>query len=161
MKENLLDAFEAILVEELEVLDQLIGCLQKEREAIIGFDLKAITAAYKSKHQKIAHLETIETSRRDVLRNIGSLETSLSALEKKNAAGALQVQRIRHQLSCLRSISQAAQEFNQIQRHYISHTLANVQTSLNLMEHIQGNLPCYNERGENYGQDARVMSHNV
>lgn len=162
-----IDDLEAVLSEEMEVLRHLIDCLKSERESIVNFDLKAMTEAYKIKYQKILQIKMIETSRRDLLKKLGQpLEEVLKSTSQ------VQAERIRHSLSCVRSMAQVVQEFNEIQKQYIAYSLYNVQSSLALMEALQGkgSVRCYDEKGTMASQgsqssqssiDARVMSRSV
>ena len=136
MSELLVGEVESILSEELEVFGSLIDCLKKEREAVILFDLNALAESYKLKHENLLRIEVLETSRRGLIKKS---EASLQeVLDLQEGSSPQQVARVRHLLSCLKSMSQAAQEFNENQKKYLVHSLSDVQSTLSLIEIAQG-----------------------
>lgn len=140
--EALLQEWDSILDEEVEVLSQLIDLYKQEREAIIGMDLEGLTVVTKQKHEQILRTQVLETSRRGMTERLGRLlhiahdvtsERILQAITP-NAATT----QIRHRLSCLRSMAQAVLELNQGQRRYIAHSLSGVEASLELLTTLSG-----------------------
>lgn len=162
---NEIDEVESIVVEEVEVLGFLIECLKKEREAIIDYDLKTLTEVFKSKHENLVRIEVLETSRRGLVKKLG--KTLMEILEEPSSPISNdQADRIRHTLSCLRSMAQAVQEFNNGQREYILHSLYDVQTTLSLLDTLKGRglTACYDGQGivkSNRESASSVMSRSV
>jgi len=146
---------EKILLDLKDALNRLVGSLQEEREAIIEFDLEKVKASYLHKHEILIEIDQLERLRQDWVNRVGGkiipgglakLDSILEVLEKSETE---RVENIRNQLSCIRSIAQAAQEFNECQRQYLAHSLDHIQSSLMLLDSLQGKgrYQCYNKSG--------------
>ncbi|MBI4239273.1 MAG: flagellar export chaperone FlgN [Deltaproteobacteria bacterium] len=140
--EALLEEWDGILSEEVEVLSQLIDLYKREREAIIGMDLEGLTVVTKQKHEQILRTQVLETSRRGMTERLGRLvaipnDVTSERILQAISATALTTQ-IRHRLSCLRSMAQAVLELNEGQRRYIAHSISGVEASLELLTMLSG-----------------------
>ncbi|GEM_PF-5863963 len=167
----LITEFEAIVVEELEVLERLLNCLQSEREAMVAFDLQLITNSQKLKQELLLQIQVLEASRRGTMEKIGTglgyrgCPTVQYIVD--HLSDAAQAARLAHSLSCLRSMAQAVQELNEDHRHYIAHSLTTVQQSLALLDMMQGQVTQvgYTKQGTMQREVSRepstVMSHSV
>lgn len=142
MIEQLITTWEELLAEQVGTLEQLTEVLQDEREAIITFDLLQITAVTRRKETLLNQIQAFESSRRAVTVRLGVAlalpgmpgnHALVSALPDSAAA-----QRIRHQLSCVKSLAQAVMELNESQRRFVAHSLVDVEQSLALIHSLQG-----------------------
>lgn len=152
------------LMEALKTeLAGLVETLQEEREAIIEFNLQKLRDVYVNKNDTLLQIEALEKSR---LKKQAELASSIgepqlvrleSILEKVNDEAW--VTKVKHLASCIRSISQAAKEFNENQQIYLVHSLANIQSSLQLLDSLQGKgqFQCYDRQGGiSNNSDSRV-----
>lgn len=151
--------FEAILVEESDVLEGLMANLQKEREAIVSYDMEMIASVYKSKHEQLLQVQVLEASRRSVMQQIGQQlgfngYPTASYLVERAPEKAL-ADRIEQQLSCLRSLAQAVQELNDLQRDYVAHSLDTVQASLTLIDAVRG------QGTKTYGENGLLQDRSI
>ncbi len=151
--ELLLQHLESNLDALMESLNALVEDLRLEREAIIEFNLKRIQEAYQHKHKTLLRIKSLENIRQAMIQKIKEelLEVESAPIESvlNRITNAEQAERIRDRFSCIRSMAQAAQEFNENQRQYLVRSLRSVQSSLSLLESIQGrsHLHCYNDQG--------------
>lgn len=168
--ELLVNEFAAIVAEESDVLELLLHNLQQEREAIVTFDLERITALQKAKHELLLQIEVLETSRRGIMQRLATMfgvtgyPTAAFIIER--IPDRALAERVDQQLSCLRSMAQAVQELNDSQRHFVTHSLNEVQASLGLLEALrgQGQYACYGSNGQvndRAGQTSSVVSRSV
>ncbi len=155
---SLMDEMEAIIAEEVEVMGGVIEALKKEREGIVAFHLKTITESAKSKQEHLMRIATLEAARNEILKK---MQRPLK--EELDHTARPQAERVRHRLSCLKSLAQAAQEFNEIQKNYIAHSLSDVQTSLTLLDSLQGGRSLlYDQKGfRNDGTPGLVTNSSV
>lgn len=152
MNETLYE-LDSVLTELIEGLDGLIGSLKNEREAIIDYDLVRITDVTKEKQAALLRIQLLETTRQGIVKKLGqalgytgqpSLDFLLQRVDDASTAD-----RIRQRLSCVKSLAQAAAEFNELQRKYIDHSVGAIQSQLTLMDKLQGKIanPCYTQNG--------------
>ncbi|MBF0492340.1 MAG: flagellar export chaperone FlgN [Deltaproteobacteria bacterium] len=142
------------LLEELKMeLVALVDALREEREAIIDFDLQKIKDVYTLKNDKLIRIEALEKTRQLKLKELASSigEPQLAKLESilEKIDDTAWVENIQNLTSCIRSIAQAAKEFNETQQLYLVHSLANIQSSLMLLDSLQGKgqFQCYDRQG--------------
>lgn len=166
MKQTLLSEFESVIVELREVLDKLLQSLQEERIAIIEYDVEGISKSHQNKSKYLMRMQTLGKSRNDILHRLQkemglSPETGIKEI-LENYGDQIQSDRILHQVSCVKSLAQAAEEFNESQRRYLSHTLSKVQANLSLLESLQGKgvyTASYNQSGMvSEGRSSTVSS---
>ncbi len=147
MNRSLLSELEGVLQELITSLDNLVISLKDEREAIVEFDLHKIKDVYKRKNElllKIRYLEGTKTVLVTALsKDMGyesspSLQFLLERIEDRDAVDIIQ-----HKISCLKSLAQAAQEFNEDQRRYIAHSLSGVQSSMTILNQALGKSASY------------------
>ncbi len=155
---------ESLLDNLMVGLQELIECLQQEREAIIEWNLKRINTVEQKKHALLSRVANLEKSRKsatvDLAKALGQpANARLGELIDLCSDKAL-AQTLQHRLSCVRSMAQAAQEFNEVQRQYLVHSLENVQASLHLLDSLQGNgqFNAYNRQGVREGQSQSSTS---
>ncbi len=153
MRHTLWEPFELCLRQLQTLLEDMVEALQREREAIIEFDLEKIKKTYRQKHEKLLQIERLDLERQemfDVLRQAAGLsrraameEVLSAALPQESADG------IRDRLSCIRSIAQAIQELNDEQRKYVIHSMETIQAPLKMMDSLQGGgkFQGYSEKG--------------
>lgn len=168
MTPNLLSELEGVLQELISTLDNLVSCLKDEREAIVEFDLHKIKDAYKRKNELLLRIRYLEGTKSVLVASLSremgyeSSPTLQFLLEKLEDRAA--VESIRHKSSCLKSLAQAAQEFNEDQRRYIAHSLSGVQSSMAILNGALGKPAAYGpEAAKNAtkrGQSA-MMDQNV
>ncbi len=168
MTSHLLVEIESLLVELRDTLGSLIDCLKHEREAVIEYDLKVLAETQREKNRLLSKVKTLEYGRQNLM--LG-LRKAYNLTEESNVdyllaqVGDQQVaERIRHHLSCVKSLAQAAQEFNESQRQFLAHSLASVQASLALLDSLQGNgvYPAsYNAKGKLSAGAASTIGTNV
>ncbi|QQR81092.1 MAG: flagellar export chaperone FlgN [Deltaproteobacteria bacterium] len=141
-------------------LQGLITCLQDEKEAVIQYDLKKLKNTYQSKYRQLQKIDETEKSRKEITRQLTleaglALQLTVEELLSRAYPGEYSElkEEIRDQMSCVRSLSQAAQEFNELQRQFLMYSLQDVQSSLYLLESLQGNekFQGYNQQGEREG----------
>jgi len=137
-----LNELETLLEEMKGALNLLVEHLQAEREAIVEFDLKKIQAAHKAKYEVVIQIQSLEASRKNLIEKLreemglkGSFRLEFLLERLSHSA---QVEKIRDQSSCIRSIAAAAQEFNENQRDYLACSLQHIQASLVLLDRLQG-----------------------
>ncbi len=153
MIEEKICKFEGILEELKGAMEEFVESLRQEREAIIDFDLEKITSSYKVKHEHLLRVEAIESLRQQILKEmsagLGYRGSQVVEAVLGYVSSPARVEKIRTNLSCIRSMAQAAQELNETQRRYIVHSLDTVQTSLMLLDSLQGKgrYQCYDRQG--------------
>lgn len=139
-------------------LQDLITCLQDEKEAVVSYDLKKIKESYQQKLRQTQRIDHTEHKRRLIVENLKrhagvSHTLSLDELLSQVYPGSYGIlkEEIRDQLSCVRSLSQAAQEFNELQRQFLMYSLQDIHSSLYLLESLQGK-----ERFQGYDQQGEI-----
>ncbi len=147
-------------------LQGLISCLQDEKEAVIRYDVKKLKETYQSKYKQLQKIDRTEKYRKEITDRITcelglALQTTVEDLLSCAYPGQYEdlKDEIRDQMSCVRSLSQAAQEFNELQRQFLMYSLQDVQSSLYLLQALQGKekFQGYNQQGEIEG--ASVADH--
>lgn len=162
---------ENILEDTKCTLDHLTQDLRDEREAIIELNLEKLTHTYQLKQRKLIHLQSLDRERINLVREIGN-ELGKPGLSKIEPILGLmkdthQADRLREQISCIRSLSQAITEFNDIQREYLTFSLHTIRNTLSVMDKCRGeiNSPSYNNEGkmnsEGTGKQNRLVNQNV
>lgn len=142
-------------------LQGLITCLQDEKEAVVSYDLKKIKESYQQKLRQTQRIDHTEHKRKVVVEKLmaqAGLSSSMTPrisideLLTKSFPGnhSILKEEIRDQLSCVRSLSQAAQEFNELQRQFLMYSLQDIHSSLYLLESLQGKeqFQGYDQQGE-------------
>lgn len=148
--------FESRLEALKNAMGEFVDILRQEREAIIEFDLEKIKQSHEKKYEALNVIQSLEKARQESvvglmqesgLQGVPSQKILNAVLEKCCTQG--QMENIQNLLSCIRSIAQAAQEFNENQRQYLVHSLENIHTSLMLLDSLQGKgkFQCYNPQG--------------
>jgi len=149
-----LKKFDSVLQELISTLDALAESLRAEREAIIEYNLKKLTEVYKSKSDQLSKIQSLNQSRQTVLQALGN-ELGFPGAPTtdwliRHIPDPTEAERMRQRVSCLKSLAQAIQEFNETQKQYIVHSLNSVEASLNLLDSLQGRNRqsiCYNKEG--------------
>lgn len=153
MNSTIQQVFQSVLEELKTELVGLVDTLREEREAIIDFDLQKIKDVHSIKNDKLIRIEALEKDRVLKLQELASSvgEPELAKLEEilEKINDSAWVDNILHLTSCIRSIAQAAKEFNETQQIYLVHSLANIQSSLMLLDSLQGKgqFQCYDRQG--------------
>ncbi len=164
MNGQLLKQLEMVMLELLDALGSLVQSLQQEREAVVEYNLKLIAEAGRAKQENLKRVQAIESARHDLMMKIGQ---ELGCQGKPSTdfivaqlADQIQAEKIRHYVSCIRSMAQAAQELNTDQRRYLAHSLNFVQQSLTLIENLQGKGLCsgYTKNGTLSGTVVQLSS---
>lgn len=131
-----------VLGQMTQNLETLVDCMKIEREAIVEFNLLKLNETLRQKEALVTAIRTLEKAKEDIhsrlvteagLKAGATLETLLVKLSDPDTAG-----HIRHRVSCVRSLAQAAQEFNEMERHLIACSLNHVQESLLLIDRLSG-----------------------
>lgn len=163
MSHDILDRLDQILTGLTDHLNGLVAALREEREAIIEFNLSQIQKIYKIKHDLLSGVQSLERERNVLTGNLAielGIKSSPSLtylLDKITDQDAAEI--IRNKLSCLKSLAQAAQEFNDTQKQFVAHSLSHVQNSLKFIETMQGraSFAGYNKAGS-MAETTLVMS---
>ncbi|MBX7147966.1 flagellar protein FlgN [bacterium] len=163
MSENILDRLGHVLTELTNLLHNLVEALREEREAIIDFNLSQIQEIYKKKNDILNRIPVLERERTETTRTLAAelgfkTVPTLSVIFEK-LTDRQKAEILSDKLSCLKSLAQAAQEFNDTQKQFVAHTLAHIQNSLKFIEAMQGraSFAGYNKTG-NMTDTSLVMS---
>ncbi len=150
--EHLLEKLFGLLEHANELYQTLFGLVQKEKEAVVGLNLQQLNEACKAKDNLLLKLRILEEQREQlmdklaVVMNCEPNEISLTQLSyrvKEPYAG-----RLRSASAKLLSLIQELQEANQQNKMLLSHSLALVQGSYNLLNNVMAANPVYYRSGD-------------
>lgn len=150
MENHLFDECDCILQDLISVLDELLCLMKEEREAIFDFNLEQITQTSRKKNDLLLRVKILDSAKSASYnklalslgyKNKPSIEFILSQLPDQEMANKL-----RHRLSCLKSLAQATQEYNELQRQHIVSSLSSIQSSLVVLGKMNSDGICYNDK---------------
>jgi hypothetical protein len=164
MTEQLISDYESNLEGLTKELDLLVELLREEREAIVEYDLKKITAIYKRKNDSLNKIQNIERNK-DTATELLATHFGFKGRPSSNwivekITDPTIAERIKSRLSCLKSLAQAVQEFNESQRQYVARSLQDVRTSLSLLGQLRGkNTESYTRDGVIDNEKTTTINH--
>lgn len=138
---SLIQNLDQVLGQLIQQLNILVECLKKEREVIIDYNLNEIIKVTQEKQQCLLAIQAIERERAEIVAQISQelgLKATLKMEKLLDYFPSEYIEVIKDRLSCVKSLAQAVQEFNESQRQYLEHSLKQVQQSLDLIQNLQG-----------------------
>ncbi len=138
-----------------------MSLVKEEREAIVDFNLQTITQTSRRKNNLLLKLRALESAKVVCTQKIASslglkgsprISEIIRHIDDPEMAQALE-----SKISCVKSLAQAAQEVNEIQRLYVLSSLNGVQSSLAILGQFQADGLSYNKKAELAGKSKVTM----
>jgi len=144
-----IELFHEILDQLITQMDSLMGVLQEERIATIESDISRLAETLKKKTATLNNIRVLQKEQACQSRILFgpkiqslTLETFFSQLPVADA------QALRDKMSCVRSLVQAIQEVNDIQRRFVEHSLQDIHNRLQILSQGRGvPLELYGSKG--------------
>ena len=150
--EHLLKKLLGLLAHATELYQSLFVVVQKEKDAVVGLNLRLLNEARKAKDNLLLKLRILEEQREQLMDrlapdlNCAPQEISLTQLS--NLVGEPYAGRLRDRSSELLSLIQKLQEANQQNKMLLSHSLELVQGSYHLLNNAMAANPVYYRSGD-------------
>ena len=161
--EHLLKKLVELLEHATELYQSLFAVVEREKDAVVGLNLKQLNQACKAKDNLLLKLRILEEQRKQLMDKLASeldcspQEVSLTRISQwveEPYAGML-----RERSTALLLLIQTLQEANQQNKRILTHSLELIQGSYNLLNHAMATSPIYYRGGDvqNNGQTGKLV----
>lgn len=161
MDNHLIDESDCILKDLIVVLDELMCLMKEEHECVITYNISKIYELNKKKNDLLLKIKVLESAKdismQKIARALGIQGQVSSKFIIERIPDKQRAEDLSQKISCLVSLAQAVQEFNDIQREYIQLSLNTIHAEMMILGQMEPSGSCYNKQAEISGKSKGSM----